>query len=209
MHQLLAKSTNADDVGDDLANPVPTLVSLPGATGPVTQVAAGEGHSLAVMSTGQLYSFGDDERGELGFTSASPRANPTPTLVSLPEAAGPVTQVAAGQEDSFALTSSGQLYAFGANVWGQLGIATNVRTYNSTPPTLVSLPGATGPITQVAAGDQHTLALTATGQVYSMGHKQQWPAWNCHQQRERRTELDPHARASATGEWPGHAGRGR
>jgi alpha-tubulin suppressor-like RCC1 family protein len=163
----------ATNSGTTTPNPTPTLVSLPGATGPVSQIAAGTLHTLALTSTGQLYAFGWNDEGQLGSTSnnGTNTANPTPTLVSLPGATGPVSQIAAGTEHSLALTSTGQLYTFGGNDYGQLGITTNsgVKTPNPTP-ALVSLPGATGPVTQIAAGAYHSLALTSTGQMYAFGY---------------------------------------
>ncbi len=155
------------------ANPTPTLVTLPGATGGVTQVAAGVFHSLAVTSTGQLYAFGENGYGQLGNEVGNgefSRANPTPTLVTLPGAIGPVTQVAAGVEQSLVVTASGQLYAFGENDYGQLGVARNSATHNANPtPTLVTLPGAGGGVTQVSAGGPSSLALTSSGQLYGFG----------------------------------------
>jgi alpha-tubulin suppressor-like RCC1 family protein len=157
---------------DEGPNPVPSLVSLPGATGPAVQAAAGSGYSLAVTSTGQLYAFGENRYGQLGIptNSGTDTPNPTPTLVSLPGASGPVTQVAAGGYHSLVVTSTGQLYAFGNNDEGQLGVSTDsgAETPNPTP-TLVRLPGASGPVTQVAAGVWFSLALTSTGQVYAFG----------------------------------------
>ena len=152
-------------------NPTPTLVTLPGATGPVIQAAAGGFHSLGVTSTGQLYAFGDNSYGQLGTTIKDIYGkNPTPTLVTLPGEEGPVTQVAAGAEFSLAVTSSGQLYAFGENDYGQLGNANNSQPLEAHPtPTLVTLPGEEGPVTQVAAGHDHSLALTSTGQLYAFG----------------------------------------
>lgn len=148
-------------------NPTPTPVTLPGATGPVTQVAAGGAFSLAVTASGQLYTFGNNLWGQLGNTSPY-EANPTPMPVTLPGEVGPVIQAAAGGPDSLALTSSGQIYAFGENFWGQLGNTTGQDTPNPTP-TLVTLPGATGPVTQVAVGGYFSLAVTASGQLYAWG----------------------------------------
>ncbi len=159
--------------GHDTPNPTPTLVTLPGASGPVTQVAEGAYHSLAVTSTGQLYAFGSNYYGQLGNATNNEKekkANPTPTLVTLPAGAGPVTQVAAGSEFSLAVTASGQLYAFGENFYGQLGNAKTNGEYKANPtPTLVTLPGATGGVTQVAAGTFHGLAVTSSGQLYAFG----------------------------------------
>ncbi len=157
--------------GSETANPTPAPLVLPGAGGPVSEIAAGEDHSLAVTSTGQLYAFGSNRFGQLGNPAGSGTelANPTPLRVSLPGAAGPVVQVAAGFAHSLALTSTGQLYAFGSNEFGQLGSAGNSGTSNPTPPTPVLLPGATGPVSQIAAGAFHSLALTSTGQLYAFG----------------------------------------
>lgn len=158
--------------GKENANPMPAALALPGVSGPVSQIAAGDEHSLALTATGQLYAFGSNEFGQLGnpANSGTELANPTPLAVVLPGAAGPVVQIAAGASHSLALTSTGQLYAFGSNRFGQLGNAAASGTPNPTPtPTQVSLPGASGPVVQIAAGGFHSLALTATGQLYAFG----------------------------------------
>ena len=165
----LGRSANTSS-GDP--NPTPTVVTLAGEIGPVTQVAAGGNHSLAVTASGQLYAFGYNGYGGLGSATNSGTGNPTstPTPVSLPGEIGPVTQVAAGGAHSLAVTASGQLYAFGLNGTGELGSATNIGTNNPNPtPTLVTLPGEIGPVTQVAAGSNHSLAVTASGQLYAFG----------------------------------------
>lgn len=152
----------------DGPDPRPRVVSLPGATGRVTQIAAGYGHSLALTGTGQLYAFGVDGYGQLGFKARGGVS--TPRLVTLPGERGPVTQIAAGDTHSLALTATGQLYAFGQNTYGQLGIPTNSGTIEPTPtPTRVSLPGENGSVLQIAAGDDHSLVLTASGQLYAFG----------------------------------------
>ena len=157
--------------GEETANPTPAALALPGASGPVSQIAAGAEHSLAVTSTGQLYAFGSNRFGQLGNPAGSGTelANPAPLRVSLPGAEGPVVQVAAGLSHSLALTSAGQLYAFGSNEFGQLGSLENSGTVSPTPPTRVSLPGASGPVSEIAAGAFHSLALTSTGQLYAFG----------------------------------------
>ncbi len=163
---------SATNNGTTNPNPTPTLVGLPGAIGTVTQVAAGANHSLALTSSGQLYAFGYNFSGELGIAtnSGTPNPNPTPTLVALPGQSGTVTQIAAGATHSLAVTSSGQLYAFGDNRYGQLGSAANNGTNNPNPtPTLVALPGQIGAVAQIAAGGTHSLALTSSGQLYAFG----------------------------------------
>jgi hypothetical protein len=170
--QLGTATNDSNDPNYTGANPTPALVPLPGAAGPVTQVAAGAWFSLALTSTGQLYAFGENRFGQLGnaTNNQSEEPNPTPTLVTLPGASGQVSQVAAGSNHSLALTSTGQLYAFGENDCGQLGNTLNDRTEKPNPtPTLVTLPGERGPVTRIAAGSSYSLALTATGQLYAFG----------------------------------------
>ena len=91
--------------------------------------------------------------------------NPTPTPVGLPGDIGPVTQVAASGAHSLVVTASGQLYAFGSNFWGQLGSSAN--NVPDPTPTVVGVPGEVGPVTEVAAGGGHSLAVTASGQLYA------------------------------------------
>jgi alpha-tubulin suppressor-like RCC1 family protein/uncharacterized protein YecT (DUF1311 family) len=165
----LGDTTNS---GTSDPNPTPTVVGVPREVGPVTQVAAGGGHSLVVTASGQLYAFGSNEFGQLGSTTNSGTGipNPTPALVTLPGEVGPVTQVAVGEDHSLAVTASGQLYAFGFNYYGQLGRSANTSSGDPNPtPTVVTLPGEVGPVTRVAAGGNHSLAVTASGQLYAFG----------------------------------------
>jgi alpha-tubulin suppressor-like RCC1 family protein len=163
---------NETNQGTNTPNPTPELVTLPGEVGTVIQAATGSGASLAVTSGGQLYTFGEDTYGELGYRPKGGEyaVSAAPRLVTLPGAVGSVTQAAAGQQFSLAVTSSGQLYSFGDNFFGQLGKATHKLTDRPNPtPALVTLPGATGAVVRVAAGAFHSLALTASGQLYAFG----------------------------------------
>ena len=139
----------------------PSPVDVPGT---VTAVVAGCLSSYALTSTGQVYAWGANQDGQLGIGSTD--ATPVPTLVSsLP--AG-VTQVVAGEYSAYALTSTGQVYAWGANQDGQLGIGSTVPQGS---PALVSLGNAVVP-TELAAGYSDAYALTSTGQVYAWGANQ-------------------------------------
>jgi len=163
---------NATHAGTTEPNPKPALVTFPGISGQVTQIAAGDRHSLALTSSGQLYAFGDNGFGQLGIpaNAGNETANPVPTLVTLPVASGQVVQIAAGGEHSLALTSSGRLYAFGENLYGELGVSATAGNGNANAtPQLVTLPGTSGQIVQLAAGLYQSYVLTATGQLLAFG----------------------------------------
>src|SRR5690348_3742286 len=127
---------------------------------------------LTVPPAGAVVGFGYNGLGQLGnpINSGTRTANPAPLPVALPGQAGQVAEIAVGLFHSLALTSSGQLYAFGYNKWGQLGNTSGTGTENANPvPALVTLPGQTGHVTQIAAGAFHSLALTSSGQLYAFG----------------------------------------
>src|SRR5665213_392506 len=64
-----------------------------------------------------------------------------------------VVLVGAPSPAAAASATAGRLYAFGDNYWGQLGSTTNNQAEAANPtPTVVTLPGATGPVTQIATG---------------------------------------------------------
>ncbi|CAI9731993.1 E3 ubiquitin-protein ligase MYCBP2-like [Octopus vulgaris] len=78
----------------------------------------------------------------------------------------PVTQVSCGQHHTVVLLQNGDVYTFGSNQYGQLGVGdVAVRGV----PTKVLLPISA---VQVAAGSSHTVILLANGQVYTCGSYQ-------------------------------------
>ena len=114
---------NPANLTTETPHPAALLVTLPGQTGPVTQIAAGGVYSLAATSTGQLYGFGSNQFAQLGnpTNTGINGVIATPALTALPGQIGTIALLAAGTGHSLATTSSGQLYAFGHNDYGQLG----------------------------------------------------------------------------------------
>jgi alpha-tubulin suppressor-like RCC1 family protein len=139
----------------------PVAVSLASGT-TITAIAGGGGHSLALTSSGQVLAWGDNYYGELG--NGTTTNSSTPVAVSLPSGTT-VTAIAGGIYHSLALTSSGQVLAWGYNAYGQLG---NGTTTNSSTPVAISLPSGTT-VTAIAGGGDHSLALTSSGQVLAWG----------------------------------------
>ncbi|XP_067902491.1 probable E3 ubiquitin-protein ligase HERC3 isoform X2 [Heterodontus francisci] len=77
-----------------------------------------------------------------------------------------VIQVACGNNHSLALCKDGQVFAWGQNTGGQLGVG---RTSHSvlSPQCVTSLAGI--PLAQIAAGAAHSFALSLSGAVFSWG----------------------------------------
>jgi alpha-tubulin suppressor-like RCC1 family protein len=160
---------NTTNVGMFVKNPQPKPVALPGATGGVVQAAAGYNFSLAVTSAGELYAFGSNGSGQLGNGTSDTGAHATPGAVTLAGDTGQILQAAAGFGFSLARTSDDQIWSWGSNQYGQLGATNNVGTATANPTPLPVTPSHTGAIISIAAGVQHALALTSSGQVLSWG----------------------------------------
>src|SRR5450756_1749376 len=143
-------------------NSIPVAVSLPSGT-TVAAIAGGLYHSLALTSTGQVLAWGLNGPGQLGNGTTTDSS--TPVAVSLPSGTT-VTAIAGGYYHSLALTSTGQVLAWGSNSNGQLG---NGTTTNSSTPVAVSLPSGTT-VTAIAGGRSHSLALASSGQVLARGY---------------------------------------
>ncbi|WP_026189351.1 RCC1 domain-containing protein [Salinispora mooreana] len=136
-------------------------VTLPPAVG-VSPAIAQHGLAAAPDASDTILAWGDNNDGELGDGTTTDSS--TPVEVSLP-AGTTVTAVAAGHDHSLAVTSAGTALAWGDNRFGQLGDET---TTDSITPVEVSLPaGAT--VTAIAAGDDHSFAVTSAGTALAWG----------------------------------------
>jgi len=124
-------------------------------------VAAGAEHSLAVNSDGELWVWGENARGQLGLGNNT-RYN-TPQRVTNP--AGTWKTVAAGTGHSFAINSAGQLFSWGRNDLGQLGLG---HYTNRNIPTQITNPSRTWKA--VDGGDAYSVAIDNNGLLFSWGH---------------------------------------
>ncbi|MEV5573137.1 Ig-like domain repeat protein [Spirillospora sp. NPDC052269] len=157
-------ANNYGQLGDGTTTSSDTPVEThlpPGVT--VTQVVAAGWVSLAVTADGRVLSWGYNNNGQLGDGTTTTRY--TPGDVDLPAGAY-VTQVAAKTNHVLAVTSGGQVLAWGNNVHGQLG--DNTTTTPRTRPVQTQLPAGVT-VTQVAATSFSSLALTSDHQVLGWG----------------------------------------
>lgn len=147
--------------GDAVVRYVPTLIKLPNGVKP-RLITVGRTHSMAIGDDGNLYTWGDSISGQLGTTVTGDKS--TPTLVPLPTTIIPKS-IYAGYNYSILLTESGELYVFGNNSYGQLGLEGTTARYI---PTLNSLPNGVK-IKSIAVGEYHSIALGEDGNIYSWG----------------------------------------
>ena len=123
-------------------------------------IAAGFKHTLVLLRSGKVLSFGDNSFGQLGRRTSTTSTS-TPHFV---EGLENIVQVSAGSQMSYALDALGNVYAFGANDEGQLGLGT-VDEDPHYYPTLMNLQG----VKQVVAANRTAIALMEYGGVMTWG----------------------------------------
>mmetsp|Transcript_7662 Transcript_7662/g.15589 ORF Transcript_7662/g.15589 Transcript_7662/m.15589 type:complete len:511 (-) Transcript_7662:134-1666(-) len=149
---------------------------------PVVKLASGVDHILAMTSKGQVYSWGCGERGRLGRLSEAETEgrknngvhaskNLEPGLVTALKDVY-CTSIGCSAFSSYAVTSTGQVYGWGMNNYGQLGWEVPTEKGKAgngfyEPKIIQSLSGKM--ITAIEGGEHHTIALTSEGQVLSFG----------------------------------------
>jgi alpha-tubulin suppressor-like RCC1 family protein len=116
-------------------------------------IGTGGSHSLAINADGELYAWGLDDEGQLGLEMPAPN-QPSPMLV---DATMNWITVAAGLKHTIALNGSGELYAWGWNDDGQLGLG---DTTQRTSPVQI---GAASDWVALACGESHSLAFSDDG----------------------------------------------
>ena len=129
----------------------------------VTVSAAGYGHSMAVTAKGELYTWGSGH-GLLGHSDDNQRLTPA-KVVALEKKE--IREIAAGYDHSLAVSSVGDLYTWGNGGYGQLGQGEGNHCIGK-PELVQALSGQQ--CVSVAAGEYHSIAITAVGTAYSWGH---------------------------------------
>ena len=149
-------------LGDGTGSARSSPVSVVGGITAWNHISTGRYHTFAIRD-GIAYAWGSNGQGRLGDNTTSSRTSPV-TVV------GGITtwkQLAGGREHSLGVTSTGLAYGWGDNYSGQIG--SSPAGYNSSrvSPTLVA--GGITNWSQVAAGNRHSLGITASGIAYGWG----------------------------------------
>ena len=142
-----------------------TDVRIDTPTAPVrfAQVSAGQSHSLAVGSDGNLYAWGGNTNGQLGDGTTTNQT--APIMVAAP-AGVKFVQVSAGGSHSMALDRDGNIWTWGSDLANQLG---RDEPHNSKQPgPAVTHAGVT--FIAVSAGAEHSMAIDRDGNIWTWGY---------------------------------------
>jgi alpha-tubulin suppressor-like RCC1 family protein len=121
-------------------------------------VSAGQKHSVALGIDGSVWCWGANNEGQIGNGLTSEQGVSVPTNPQLPPGSI-ASDIAAGFAHVLVVLGGGQtIYAWGSNLFGQLGDGSLV---SKGTPVSITLPSGVQPdgITKVVAGSFHSLAL--------------------------------------------------
>ncbi|KAA8531150.1 hypothetical protein F0562_005936 [Nyssa sinensis] len=139
-----------------------------------TQLSALDGHEILSVTSGadhtiaysesrmQAYSWGWGDFGRLGHGNSSDLFTPQPirALHGLQ-----IKQIACGDSHCLAVTITGEVQSWGRNQNGQLGLGTTEDSL--VPQQIAAFQGVS--VKMVAAGAEHTAAVTEDGELYGWG----------------------------------------
>ncbi|MBT8492136.1 MAG: hypothetical protein KJO07_03670, partial [Deltaproteobacteria bacterium] len=128
-----------------------------------TAVTAGLDHTCVLIAD-VVQCVGQNDYGQLGDDVSAPTAGGAPIAVTLP--ATPV-QIAAGDEHNCARLSTGEVYCWGRNSYGQLGDGTTQSTSTTGAPVKVTLP--TDDAKAVVAQRQKSCAILGDDTIWCWG----------------------------------------
>ncbi|KAE8630832.1 hypothetical protein XENTR_v10000981 [Xenopus tropicalis] len=131
----------------------------------ITHIACGQSHNLALSYQGQLYSWGSGNDGQLGHATVEHSSRIPRIIKKLNQQK--IQQVSCGNDHCMALGDDGQLFTWGQNLHGQLGLGNGFLSQSS-PQRVKSLEGI--PLAQVTAGGSHSFALSLSGAVFGWGN---------------------------------------
>ncbi|KAL1388635.1 hypothetical protein HDK64DRAFT_299181 [Phyllosticta capitalensis] len=142
----------------------------------IVAVALGQNHTLALSDEGEIFSWGNNSFGQLGYTLPKSAVKDEDPIQTLPrQIFGPLKKeivlgIAASRLHSVAFTSS-SLYTFGKNE-GQLGIVdSDARSLEcQITPRKVAASLFTSPIRSVCAIDKATICLLENHEVWTFAN---------------------------------------
>lgn len=129
---------------------------------PILQIASGATHSIGLTKSGRVITWGGNRWGQLGDGQLT---SSTKIHVPLQLRHRPVVSVACGENHSLVMTVGGNVYGWGENTQGQLGLS---DTTNRLRPEQIKAVRSMG-ATKIAAGRNHSLVISQSGLLLAFG----------------------------------------
>ena len=131
----------------------------------IVKISAGTDHVIAVSKTGEVYTWGENDYGQLGNGATTRSVYATKVLNSNGDSTiKDVIDVNAGHKFSIVLLKDGTVYGFGRNAYGELGILNN--TNKSLPTQMDGIVNAV----KIQANSNGSTIQIGNGTVWTTGY---------------------------------------
>ncbi|KAM0841621.1 hypothetical protein ACQ4PT_058890 [Festuca glaucescens] len=140
----------------------PFFLGRPG--DPPASLACGGAHTLFLTHSGRVFATGLNDFGQLGIGSSMTHSLDPIEVSGFHDR---VVEISAGNHHSCAVTADGELFIWGKNSSGQLGLGKSAGKIVSTPRKVDYL--ADVRVKMVALGSDHSIAVTEEGEALSWG----------------------------------------
>lgn len=127
-------------------------------------IACGGAHTLFLTESGNVYATGLNDYGQLGISDDKSYLTEPFRISGLPKE---IVQISAGFHHSSAITVDGELYMWGNNSNGQLGLGKKAASVVYAPTKVECLSKVR--IKMAALGAEHSIAITDNGEALSWG----------------------------------------
>jgi alpha-tubulin suppressor-like RCC1 family protein len=140
----------------------------------LTKVQKGVNFYIALNSQGQVYTWGSNTFGQLGYTTTETFSEDPLIVDSLPG----IKEVFAGRSTAYAIAENGKVYAWGDNICGLVGngqfstqpsLSGTQEINDVTTPTQITIGGDQTTIKKLSLGRSHAMALSDSGNIYTWG----------------------------------------
>lgn len=132
-------------------------------------VVQGTGFTVVLKADGTVWAAGLNTNGQLADGSYNNREGLAQVKIDENTNLTNIVRIAAGAAHALALTKEGTVYAWGLNGNGQLGIDSTTRANYATQVVDETGEGNLKNIVDIAAGANHSIAITKEGNVYTWG----------------------------------------
>ncbi len=131
----------------------------------IVDVAAGSAFSVALRRDGTVWTWGDNELGQLGNNTWTTSPVPVQVIGDGGDFLKEIVRTSAGEFHTVALRKDGTVWAWGCNGYGQLGDGTQESQNTAIQIAPCTLSG----VIAVSAGGRHSMALRDDGTVWTWG----------------------------------------